>query len=391
MAVKNSFFWNGSDEYGEEEIAAVHKATIRPGIMVDDSGNLCFAVSAGSRKVTVAAGTAHLNGPAWFYKSTATSLTVTPDSTYTRVDRVVLYANFVAKTSGIEIKKGTPSSSPTPPSLQRDSTRYELSLARVTVKTSGAITVTDERANTNVCGAIRMRDCSEFDVYLKMIQASFENWFQAQQGAGWRQFYIQTATPTSNLVDGALWLDLNTNQLKEYKIVAENQTGTWQDLYIKPNVADIYRDNNNKMFGVKMGGDIVRSGIIDSIPFSIARDGYVKSNDYAELLSDGTVKIKRDGYYHFSSNVFISDSPGLEGTYHIRIYKIRTDVTIGENYVHTSTINPAHICSGNPSGYEYCQIGDIISVYLVPPRYNSLFRVNEKNTHLEIAPYAFTE
>ncbi|MCQ4822973.1 hypothetical protein NE464_21500, partial [Eubacterium callanderi] len=125
------------------------------------AGNLCFAVTSPSNgKISVAPGIAHLSGPAWFYKNT-TDLTVTADSTYNRIDRVVLYAHFVGKKTGIEIKKGTASSAPVAPALQRDTRRYELSLARVTVKPGGSTTVTDERVNTTVCGAVRMRDCSE--------------------------------------------------------------------------------------------------------------------------------------------------------------------------------------------------------------------------------------
>lgn len=179
-------------------------------------------------------------------------------------------------------------------------------------------------------------------------------------------------------------------------IANENQVGAWKNIYVKPNVADIYRDNGNKLFGVKMAGDIVRGHTIDNsvigtLPFNTARDGFATKTDYAELQSDGSVRITRKGYYDFSANVFISDSPGLEGTYHMRIVKRNTDFTIGENYVHTSTINAGRLCSGNPSGYDYCNVGDIIDIYVAPPRYQSLYRVDQKQTHLEIAPYAFLE
>lgn len=393
MAVKNSFFWNGSDEYGEEEIAAVHEATIRPGIKVDDAGNLCFAVTSPSNgKISVAPGIAHLSGPAWFYKSTTTDLTVTADSTYNRIDRVVLYADFVGKRTGIEIKRGTASSAPVAPALQRDTRRYELSLARITVKPGGTTTVTDERVNITVCGAVRMRDCSEFDTYFKMIQKSFEDWFSTQQGAGWRQFYIQPTTPPSTVVDGALWLDTgNGNQLKEYEIAGENRAGVWKNIYVKPNVADIYRDNENKLFGVKMSGDIVTKDVQAVVPLSAAREGFTVATEYAELQSDGSIRIKRKGYYDFSANIYVSHSPMPAGTYHMRIYKTKTGFTIGENYVHTSTVNPSNHCSGNPNGYDYCESGDIIALYIAPPQYGYLYRVDGIQTHLEITPYAFLE
>ena len=86
-------------------------------------------------------------------------------------------------------------------------------------------------------------------------------------------------------------------------------------------------------------GHTVDNSVIGTLPFNTARDGFVTKTDYAELQSDGSVKITRKGYYDFSANVFISDSPGLEGTYHMRIVKRNTDFTIGENYVHLSLIH----------------------------------------------------
>ncbi|MEG2418396.1 MAG: hypothetical protein RSB35_05760, partial [Eubacterium sp.] len=372
--------------------AAVHQATIRPGIMVADDGSLCFAVTAGSGTVSITAGIAHLSGPAWLYKKTSTTLNVPTPTNYGRIDRVVLYADFVNKSTGIELKAGTPASSPVPPDLTRTTSRFELSLAQVTVTTAGTLTVTDERTNVSVCGGIRMRDCSEFDAYVRMMQTSIENWFNVQQGGGWRQTYVQEIQPPSSVTDGALWLDTTDNQLKQYDAI----TLAWNPLYIKPNVADIYRNNNNLLFGVKMSGDCVKghtyaTSCFEPIPFSIASEGFSKKTDYAELVNSGRVKILRKGYYGFSANMFVSDSPGLQGTYHMRIYNTRTGVTIGENYVHTATINPNYICSGNPNGYAYCNEGDIITTFIAPPAYNHLYRLDAKQTHFEVAPYAFLE
>lgn len=82
----------------------------------------------------------------------------TADSTYDRIDRIVLRLDLTIENRSIEavIKTGTPASSPSAPSLQRDNNIYELSLAQILVPAgAGSIdntNIIDERDNNDYCG-----------------------------------------------------------------------------------------------------------------------------------------------------------------------------------------------------------------------------------------------
>lgn len=87
-------------------------------------------VSAGSGVVTVETGFAIVNGR--MYKNDA-QLTLTPDNTASqRADRVVLRSDFAAQTIRAVILKGTDGSL-TPPAVNQDDTRWEISLATFTL------------------------------------------------------------------------------------------------------------------------------------------------------------------------------------------------------------------------------------------------------------------
>jgi hypothetical protein len=79
--------------------------------------------------------------------------------TMDRMDVVVLYYDMIAEKVGIEIKMGTPSSQPEIPSMTRDTLRYEIGLAIITVK-AGVVSLTnadilDSRLDTTFCGLVR--------------------------------------------------------------------------------------------------------------------------------------------------------------------------------------------------------------------------------------------
>lgn len=76
--------------------------------------------------------------------------------TYPRIDRVVVRRTAANKDIALAVLQGTPAANPTPPTLTRSSSVYELSLAQVRVE-AGAVTiapdkVTDERSDSTVCG-----------------------------------------------------------------------------------------------------------------------------------------------------------------------------------------------------------------------------------------------
>lgn len=73
-----------------------------------------------------------------------------------RFDRIIFYCDWQQRELGISVLTGTPAATPTVPELTRTATRYEMSLAVISVpKQTTEITnalITDTRADSNVCG-----------------------------------------------------------------------------------------------------------------------------------------------------------------------------------------------------------------------------------------------
>lgn len=199
-----SGFFNGEDEYGQDEFNRYFDNLYRSGVSLDDSGSMTLAVSGGTGAVSVGTGFAIIKGFYYYNDSTKTLIVPTP-SNFTRIDRVVVRMSTTSKTASAVIKSGIEASSPTPPALQRDSSVYELSLGQVRVTTAGVITVTDERPLEDVCGAIRPKNLTEYDDMVATFQAQWEAWFASQQAAGWRNIYIQADQP-SNPEVGSIWI-----------------------------------------------------------------------------------------------------------------------------------------------------------------------------------------
>lgn len=79
-----------------------------------------------------------------------------PDSTLDRVDRVVLGFSADDNKTTLYVKKGTPSSTPTAPTLSKTATLYELGLYNVSVPAGLTVlsssNITDTRADGEACG-----------------------------------------------------------------------------------------------------------------------------------------------------------------------------------------------------------------------------------------------
>ncbi len=202
----SSGFFDGEALYGQEEFCRYFNNLFESGVAIDDSGDMELAVTAGNGKVAVGAGFAIVRG-FYFYNDSAASLPVAPDANYNRVDRVVLRLNALTGPVAPVIKEGTAGSNPAAPSLERNSTVYELSLAKITVTPSGEIIVADERADNSVCGAVRPKNLTEYKAMVAEFRRQWEAWFASQQAAGWRNIFLQEAEPAAGeAVTGSLWI-----------------------------------------------------------------------------------------------------------------------------------------------------------------------------------------
>lgn len=157
---KFSFFnsVNGDRRYKAEDWANYFNKFITNGYFPNIASNLQVIASGTNMKVTLRAGAAWING--YMYQNTTDfDLTIqTADAVNSRKDRVTLRLDHEKREIKAYVKKGTPSSSPVAPVLQRDADAYELAIAEVYVRNGVVVitqeAVTDVRLNKDLCGVV---------------------------------------------------------------------------------------------------------------------------------------------------------------------------------------------------------------------------------------------
>lgn len=215
MAVTNGFFNSiaGDRKYNAEQIGNYFEGLIGNGVF-ENVGNKLAVVVNGNLDIVVKTGRAMVNCH-WLKNDTDLTLTLdSADIQYARIDAVVvkLDLNNNARTVSIEIKKGTPSISPTAPVLDRTNTVYELCLATIKIPANAtSITqanITDKRGNSDLCGYVTglIKQVDTSDLFLQ-YQTALEE-------------YYQTATAEINAIiaqkttDFDNWFDDLTSELR---------------------------------------------------------------------------------------------------------------------------------------------------------------------------------
>lgn len=200
---EHSGFFNGEQEYGQEELNRYFDNIYESGISVNADNTMTLNVSTSKMNILVDVGFAIVKG-FYLYNDSTKTIIETADSNYNRIDRVVLRLNLSSSKVSIELKKGTPTSTPVAPVLQRDNIVYELSLARILVDKSNTLKVIDERFDVNLCGAIRPKNLTEFNEMIKGLQDRYNDWFAKLQ-APTRNIFVQANAPDL-AKEGDLWL-----------------------------------------------------------------------------------------------------------------------------------------------------------------------------------------
>ena len=158
------------------------------GVMPNPSTN--FQVTSGTDGMTVQvlAGFAVIDGGLCQETETRTLEVTAADSTYDRIDTVVLRwnENVDVRTADLYVVAGTPSATPVRPTLQRDNSIYEIGLADIFItKRVATITddkITDTRYESERCGIVS--SVSEWDTttIYQQIQAELAG-FKANEEA----------------------------------------------------------------------------------------------------------------------------------------------------------------------------------------------------------------
>lgn len=193
--------------YNAEDVTSYLDLLVGNGVFPNPSTMLQVRASSGMN-VIVGAGAGWINGHKLINTADLTLTLDASDVLLNRIDLVIFYVDFTQRTMGIGIKKGTSAATPVAPTLQRDTSRYEMCLARITVdKQITAITsamITDTRGNSNVCGYVQgLVQQADTTTLFESWQNGFETWFegiqdQFEQGKIFKRLEGQVTTTQAN-------------------------------------------------------------------------------------------------------------------------------------------------------------------------------------------------
>ena len=189
MAI-NSYFFNALQSggvydriYNAEDVTSYLDLLVGNGVFPNPSTQLQVRASSGMN-VVVGAGSGWINGHKMVNTSDLVMAVTASDVLLNRIDLVVFYVDYTERTMGIEIKEGTLASNPESPALVRNTTRWEMALARISVaKQITAITdamITDLRGNSSMCGFVQglLQQIDTTTLWTQQ-QTMFNEWFES--------------------------------------------------------------------------------------------------------------------------------------------------------------------------------------------------------------------
>lgn len=141
--------------YLAEDFAGYFSSFIVNGVFKELGNKLEVVVNSGM-SIKVKSGVAWVNGYRYENDNDLTFTLENADGILSRIDSVVVRLDITNREIKIHVKKGSLSTSPTTPSITRNSDIYELQLATVRVSANTVVLtqsmITDKRADKNVCG-----------------------------------------------------------------------------------------------------------------------------------------------------------------------------------------------------------------------------------------------
>lgn len=186
MAIKYGFFDSvgGDRKYTADDISNYFLKLISNGVFATPATCMQVVESSGMT-VNVSEGWGFIRCK-YVHNTTFEALTLEPaDIILNRIDRVVLRLDpaEASRNITIAVKTGTPAATAEPPALTRISGGiYELSLAQIAVNAGVTVItqadITDERADTSVCGYVTgLIDQIDTTNLFAQFTAAFNDWF----------------------------------------------------------------------------------------------------------------------------------------------------------------------------------------------------------------------
>ena len=158
--MEKSGFFNSSDGdrvYDATDFAAYFGNLVSNGVFYASATNL-QATPGNGLAVSVAAGSAWINGYRYENTDDLNLPLTTANGSNPRIDRIVVRLSQVSRSIQLAVVDGTPAATPSTPALTRTSDIYELGIADVLIPAAAtsiaANNITDTRLNTSLCGLV---------------------------------------------------------------------------------------------------------------------------------------------------------------------------------------------------------------------------------------------
>lgn len=161
--------------------------------------------------ITVAAGAAMVAG-FWYVSDASTNVTVSTPTTATRIDALVLRANYLTRTVRLTLIAGTEGSGNAPALVRTVNETWDIHLCNVTITTGGVITLTDQRS---------------FAMFATRPEASLDQYGTSQiqdGGIGTADIADNAVTTTKFANDAVDTADIDATAVTEAKIATNAVT-----------------------------------------------------------------------------------------------------------------------------------------------------------------------
>lgn len=184
MAIKYGFFnsVDGDRKYDADDIGNYFLKLISDGVFATPATAMQVTAVSGM-KVQVAAGWGFIKCKYLNNTAAAQFTLANADVVLNRIDRVVMRLDTANRTMSLAVKQGTAASTPTAPALTRVTGGvWELSLAQIYVgagvTTITQANITDERADTSLCGYVTgLIEQIDTTNLFAQFTAAFNAWF----------------------------------------------------------------------------------------------------------------------------------------------------------------------------------------------------------------------
>jgi len=158
--MEKSGFFNSSDGdrvYDATDFAAYFGNLVSNGVFYASATNL-QATPGNGLAVSVAAGSAWINGYRYENTDDLNLPLTTANGSNPRIDRIVVRLSQVSRNIQLAVVDGPPAATPAAPALTRTSDVYELGIADVLIPAAATSiatnNITDTRLNTSLCGLV---------------------------------------------------------------------------------------------------------------------------------------------------------------------------------------------------------------------------------------------